>query len=215
MSDEQSRGEVLLRNRSLLVMHSTRTAAHELNNVFQMIGGSAELLLANPALPAALVPRVDSVVRHVRRGEAIVRAVADLARPEGAGPALVDMGEVAHHALDMRRFEHRRAGLSVTAELQSGALVRIDRRDLVQIVLNALLCAEQAISGQAGGTITLSIAVSTDNVRLSVEDNGEAAASDSCDLEAAGILAAAAGGSLQRSGVRTELTLPAGRPGGA
>jgi hypothetical protein len=81
MSDVSGRDELLVANRALLVLHSSRTAAHELNNVFQMIGGAAELLLANPALAQTLIPRAESLVRS----EAIVRSVADLARPEGPG----------------------------------------------------------------------------------------------------------------------------------
>ena len=212
MPEENTRDQALLANRALLVLHSTRTAAHELNNVFQMIGGAAELLLANPALAPALSPRVDGLVRHVRRGEAIVRSIADLARPEGPGSAVLDLAELTNQALDMRRFEHRRAGLAVSAELQPGVLVRADSRDLVQMLLNAILCAERAIGGRADGAITISIGRQADSVEMVIVDNGIESVPAACDLHAARLLAEASGGGLERSGNRTRLWLPAGRP---
>lgn len=211
MPDETTRDQALLANRALLVLHSSRTAAHELNNVFQMIGGAAELLLANPALAPALSPRVDGLVRHVRRGEAIVRSVADLARAERPGPAMLDFAELTTQALDMRRFEHRRAGLAVSAELQPGILVRADARDLVQILLNAILCAECAVDGRADGAIRISIERQADRVEMVLVDNGIESVPAAFDLHAARLLADAAGGGLERSGNRTLLWLPAVR----
>jgi nitrogen fixation/metabolism regulation signal transduction histidine kinase len=212
MSDEKSRDDLLLANRALLVLHSTRTAAHELNNVFQMIGGSAELLVANPALAPALVPRLDTVVRHVRRGEAIVRAVADLARPEGPGPTVLDLAEIVNHTLDMRRFEHRRGGVAVTTELEAGVLARADARDLVQVLLNAVLCAERDVAGRPDAAITVTLARRGDTADVTVADNGESVHGEPFDLTAATLLAASAGGSLERVGHRSQLRLKVAGP---
>lgn len=212
MSDQSTRDEVLLANRALLVLHSSRSAAHELNNVFQMIGGAAELLLANAALAPSLIPRVESVMRHGRRGEAIVRSLADLARPEGPGPSVLDLADCSHQALEMRRFEHRRAGITVAADLQPGITVRGDARDLVQILLNVILCAEHAVDGGDGDpAITLSFEPQGENVDLVVANNGTGDGAAAFDLRAARLLAESAGGRLDRVGNVTRLRLPVGR----
>jgi signal transduction histidine kinase len=208
MSDAARRDELLLANRALLVLHSSRTAAHELNNVFQMIGGAAELLLANPALAPALVPRAESLVRHVRRGEAIVRSMAELARPEGPGPSTVDLASLTTQALDMRRFEHRRAGIAVVAEMGPGILVQADPRDLVQILLNMILCAEAAVAKRPDGTIAVTIERQRGDADVVVVDNGAAVPVLTFDLAAARALAETAGGSVERSDNRTRLRLP-------
>lgn len=208
MSDESTRDEVLLANRALLVLHSSRTAAHELNNVFQMIGGAAELLLANPSLPPALVARVEGLVRHVRRGEAIVRGISDLARPEGPGPTTVDLAEVINQALEMRRFEHRRAGLTVNAELSDGILVRADARDLMQILLNAIIGAERAVAGRPDGAVSVTTERAGADAVAAVVHNGADVQMPAADLAAARLLAEAAGGSLERTNNRTRLLLP-------
>ena len=66
---------LLLLNRATLVTHTVRTAVHELNNVLQMIGGSAELI-ASAGVPAAASARLETILKQVMRGHVILQSVA-------------------------------------------------------------------------------------------------------------------------------------------
>ncbi len=172
---------LLLLNRATLVAHSVRSAVHELNNVLQMISGSAEML-ASAGIPAAASARIEAILRQTGRGHAILQAVGDLARADGASsqpashanPQPVDVAAVADRALELRRYDHRRA--AITSTLERGASgpfrVRIDAQQLLQAILNLLLNAEQALSGTRNGAIQISFRTDDRHVEVTVSDNG-------------------------------------------
>jgi signal transduction histidine kinase len=169
---------LLLLNRATLVAHSVRSAVHELNNVLQMISGSAEML-ASVGIPAAASARIEAILRQTGRGHAILQAVGDLARADGASsqpanPQPVDVATVADRALELRRYDHRRA--AITSTLERGASgpfrVRIDAQQLLQAILNLLLNAEQALSGARNGAIQISFRTDDHHVEVTVSDNG-------------------------------------------
>ena len=95
---------LLLLNRATLVTHAVRTAVHELNNVLQMIGGSAELLA--PTVPAAASARIETIIKQALRGHAILQSVDDLARRDRPTAEAADVAAVADLALQLRRYEH-------------------------------------------------------------------------------------------------------------
>lgn len=173
LSDET----ILLLNRAMLVLHCVGPSAHELNNVFQMISGSAELLQANPLLVPELKPRLDVLRRQSSRGEGIVRELASLARGDASAPQPVDLVKAVDRALDLRRFEHRRRGIAVSLNERSlGPFrVRANPESLQQLLLSLLLNAEQALDGSTGGGIGIEISGTTAGVDLFVTDNGNGA----------------------------------------
>lgn len=184
-TDSRGRGEdpsapalsaelILLLNRAMLVMHSMRTAAHELNNVFQMIGGSAELLDGHPALAPALKPRVEAILRQSGRGEALVRRVADLARRVTPGAQPVDLLQAVEGALEARRFEHGRSRIaaSVTARAGTPWVVYADPQDVQQIVLSLIVNAEQALADRPDGSVAIELSREGETLVLTVADNG-------------------------------------------
>lgn len=213
MPDEERRDDLLLANRAMLVLHGVRTAAHELNNVFQMITGAAELMLANPALPPAMRPRVESLLRQAGRGEGVVRPLADLARADGPDPAALDVTEALSRVIEMRRFEHRRSGISVTVHGGSGVMVRAGARDLAQILLNVLMAAEAAVTGREAAEVVLT--VSRDDSEALVAVSGDAAALPEADphhkRDAAAILVERLGGTLEWRPQAITVRLPAAR----
>jgi signal transduction histidine kinase len=165
---------LLLLNRATLVTHAVRTAVHELNNVLQMISGSAELLADNPGLPSNANPRVDAILRQAARGHAILESVTALARHQSPGVQTTDLHGAAERALASRRYEHTRAGITASLERlgEGDVRVRIDPVHLQQILLNLLVNAEQALSGVAGPSIRTTIGRTGDAVTLEIADNG-------------------------------------------
>ncbi len=139
-----------------------RTAVHELNNVLQMIAGSAELL-GSAALPATASARVETILKQVEpRSLILVQSVGELARVAPPAARTLDLGSLCDQALPLRRYEHKRAAITATlARPPAGtALVRADGSQILQAILNLIVNAEQSLASVPNGAIT--IAVSAD-----------------------------------------------------
>jgi two-component system NtrC family sensor kinase len=164
---------LLLLNRATLVTHSVRGAIHELNNILQMISGYAEML-GSSDIPPVATGRVDGIIKQTVRGHAILQAVGDLARADRVSLQATDVGTVAERALEMRRYEHKRA--SIDSALERGGLgparVHIDAQQLLQAILNLIVNAEQALAGTRNGAIRVSVDADDRQVKVIVADNG-------------------------------------------
>jgi C4-dicarboxylate-specific signal transduction histidine kinase len=164
---------LLLLNRATLVAHTVRSAVHELNNVLQMIGGSAEML-ASAGVPAAASVRIDAILRHTGRGHAILQSLGDLARRDAPSAQGTDVATVADRALQLRRYEHTRAAIAATLDRRATAPIhaRIDPQQLLQAILNLVVNAEQALAGVRNGAIQISLRSDDRLVEVTVADNG-------------------------------------------
>jgi signal transduction histidine kinase len=164
---------LLLLNRATLVAHSVRGTVHELNNIFQMISGSAELL-SSVGVPAAATARVESILKQAERGRELLQAMGDLARRDRPTSEVSDVAVVADHVLQLRRYEHRRAAIGATLQRPATGpiLARIDPQQLVQAILNLVVNAEQALSGTAKGVIQIALWTDGTRVEVTVADNG-------------------------------------------
>jgi len=218
---------LVLLNRATLVQHTVRTAVHELNNVLQMIGGSAELLGA-AALPPAAAARAETILKQSTRGHLLLQSVSELARVAAPAVRTIDVASLCDQALQLRRYEHKRASIAAVLERPAvaAALVRADPSLLLQAVLNLILNAEQSLAGAAPPkTITVSVGSAGAQVALIVSDSGTGpdngtglfdafvttgAHSAGLGLTASRLIARQAGGDLQwLAGSRFQLTLPA------
>ena len=222
---------LLLLNRATLVTHAVRTAVHELNNVLQMIGGSAELLASS--VPAAASARVETIIKQALRGHAILQSVDDLARRDRPTAEAADVAGVADLALQLRRYEHRRSAIGATLHRPAGPMrARIDPQQLLQAILNLIVNAEQSLGPGRDGSIQISLWSDEDHVDVTVADNGPGLDGDldlvapfvttrgpsaaGLGLAASRLIARRAGGSLEaiagNGGARWRLRLPVAAP---
>jgi len=217
---------LVLLNPATLVQHTVRTAVHELNNVLQMIAGSAELLGAAAVPPAAA--RVETILKHANRGHLLLQSVSELARLTPPAVRTIDVASLCDQALQLRRYEHKRAAITAVVErlADGAALARADAPAILQAILNLIVNAEQSLAGAAGAkTITVSVGLTGDQVAVVVSDSGAGPGSDpgifeafvttrdrsaGLGLTAARLIARQAGGDLQwLDGTGFQLTLPA------
>jgi two-component system C4-dicarboxylate transport sensor histidine kinase DctB len=225
---------LLLLNRATLVAHAVRGAVHELNNVLQMIGGSAEMLAA-AGVPAAATPRIDAILRQTARGHGVLQALGEFGRGQPATAQLADVSAAVDRALQLRRYEHTRAGIAVTRETRGSGpqRVRIDFQQLVQAILNLVLNAEQAVAGIRGPAIGIGVTPGAEAVEIVVADNGpgmgsgadvtrafvttRGGAAAGLGLTATQVIAGRWGGALEAidapEGARWRLRLPAAAAG--
>jgi C4-dicarboxylate-specific signal transduction histidine kinase len=86
---------------------------------------------------------------------------------------LVDINRLVEHALQFRRYYLSRARIDVSVvPLDPPSLVRADGSDLLQIMLNLLINAEQAVQGQPSARIELLATRAGHDIELTVSDNG-------------------------------------------
>lgn len=164
---------LVLLNRATLVMHTVRTAIHEVNNVLQMISSSAEMLSGSPDSPSQTAARVDTILQSTLRGHAILQNVSDLARRDRSGERALDVPRLAEQALAMRRYEHNRSGITARLEQRAhrSVRVRMDPQHLLQILLNLVINAEQAVAGRPTRELRVAI-TANDEVEICVSDSG-------------------------------------------
>lgn len=174
-----SEDALLLLNRATVVMHSVRALAHELNNILQMISGSAELLELSPDVPASMRPRLQAIANQTSRGCDLVSAVADLARAMPPRGHTVDVRRAIDRVVQLRKFEQSRAavGLAVTVPPEP-LLLRVDAPDLQLMLLNLVINAEQAMTGAGSKVVTVTAVRVGDACQITVGDAGQGTLGD-------------------------------------
>jgi signal transduction histidine kinase len=131
---------------------ASQSIAHDLRNVFTVINGCVAELTEEMRGRQAIV-RVLEVSGATDRGMAIVSDLLLSARQRPEQRGSVDLGDVTKHLEPLLR---RLAGRQVTLRLECTATpvrARIDRTSLLQILMNLVANATEAISG--AGTITV------------------------------------------------------------
>ncbi len=114
--------------------------------------------------------------------------LASTARPTAPGVPAVDVRAAIEQVLEMRRYEHTRAGYDVA--LAAGGLAgmriaRVEPNDFREMVLSLLLNAEQALAGRPGGAITARLEQDGEAVVVVIQDNGPGLPPDLADPFAA------------------------------
>jgi signal transduction histidine kinase len=145
--------------------------AHELNNSLQVVSGLVELL-ADADVPPDVAARIRKIGGQADKASSTVRQVLGYTR-EGA-PELKrqDVGAAVDRTVALRRYNLGRAGISVTSQVAPGLSVRADERGLLQLLLNLVLNAEDALSAQPRKDLHISAEAVDGNVRIAVSDTG-------------------------------------------
>jgi signal transduction histidine kinase len=154
--------------------------AHEVN---QPIAGTLANAQAALRFLGAETPDLDEVrkaldriVRDSVRAGAVVGRIRDLIKKAPAREDRVDMNAAIREVIELTRSEATKNGVLVRTELaESLPLVRGDRVELQQVILNLVLNAGEAMSALAEGPRELQIATSrtgSDRVLVAVRDTG-------------------------------------------
>ena len=108
-------------------------------------------------------------VERIRR---IVDGMRELSSDERVGSAPVDLNDVAREALRLAQLGAEGLGPTIGLALDELPFVRGNADRLVQIVLNLVVNARQALEGRAGAHIQLATRARGGDVELEVRDNG-------------------------------------------
>lgn len=160
--------------------------AHDFNNLLTGIKGHTELLLQELAGPDPRREDVEEIGRAVDRAARLTRQLLVLSRRQVLQPQLLDLG---HVLIDMERLLRRLIGedIELVTDLeQMPGLIRADRSQIEQVVLNLVINARDAMP--RGGRLSIEtrkVALDTEHarrvggelspgayVRLAVKDTG-------------------------------------------
>jgi len=163
-------------NRLALIATQLSNVIHEVNNILQIIGGNAELLLMGGLAPPA-AERARAITDQTGRAAALVADLLAFSRDASTTVERVDMKAIADRALRLRRVSLSRRRIEATIEADGEYAVAGNRPQLLQALLIVLINAEQALAG-AAGRIAVRLVAEGDDVQVIVSDTGcmEAAA---------------------------------------
>jgi signal transduction histidine kinase len=166
--------DLLTLNRAATVARLLSSLIHEVNNALQIIGGNTELLRGMPDLPEPVATGLRRIAAQNNRTATTVLELQMFARPSAAAESRTSLLEIAKQSMALRSFAIGRARLSIALDAPSTGRVFVlgNAGNLQLAVLNLIVNAEQALAGQKGGAIRVSVTESPGFVGLSVSDNG-------------------------------------------
>ncbi len=176
VDDLKATQEELVRGETLRAIGQLASGmAHHLNNLFAVILGRSEMLLAS-AEGAAARRSLDIIRRSAQDGADVTRRVQRFSRLHPLSePVAVDLNQLALHALELTRGrwqDETQPGrrIDVTVETGSVPLVVGEPAPLREALMNLVVNAMDAMPD--GGQITVRTWVDGSRVRCAVTDTG-------------------------------------------
>jgi PAS domain S-box-containing protein len=147
--------------------------AHELNNPLTSILGVSELLQDSQTTEAAR-KQIAILQQQARRAAEIVHNLTYFATPPTPGKTRVSLGEIVERTLNLHSYSLRKNNITVDFIREAGLpYVQGDPHQLMQIFLNLILNAEQAIrEARDKGTLRIRMGATGQSVWASFLDDG-------------------------------------------
>jgi C4-dicarboxylate-specific signal transduction histidine kinase len=161
-------------NRMTTVGHVLPAVAHELNNALQVIGGLVELLGMKGELPPDVRDKVQKIGAQSNRSAGMMREFVAFARRDETSTR-IDVQRAIEHALTLRRYHLSRARIDVHVDAPPEPLtIRADSHAVLQVLLNLIINAEEALHAMPQGQRELRFSVSADGdtVACIIRDSG-------------------------------------------
>jgi len=148
--------------------------AHEINNPLTSILGFSEILLARSELVPSLRPQVQTIRDESLRLKNVVANLSSFARRAPQRLKKTDLRTVLDRLLELRHYQLRANNIEVSYERPTRPVwVRGDPDQLLQVVLNLVLNAEQAVMAyREHGNIRLACGCQDGSAWMSVRDDG-------------------------------------------
>jgi signal transduction histidine kinase len=151
--------------------------AHELNNSLQVVSGLVELLGDRDDVPTDVQARIGKIGAQADKATQAIRQVLTYTREVGPETGAVDLAALADKAVSLRRYNLGRAGVVVsTVPSPSAIAVPGDDRAMLQVLLNLILNAEEALLQQPARELRITVEAREGLARVQVHDTGHGVA---------------------------------------
>ena len=160
-------------NRHALLARLMSATVHDVNNLLQVVSGSAEVLAMDPT-PEAVTRRTTSIVAQAGQATAALQALAAFARDPGSPGGHRDRVRpraVADQAVALHLDALRKARIAVTVEGDEVDCAG-SAEGVLQVLLNLIVNAEQALADRAGAALAVRVSATAEAVSVAVADNG-------------------------------------------
>ncbi|GEM_PF-602471 len=156
--------------------------AHNFNNLLQIVLGNASLaqLQLQSGDFSNMGHQLEEIIESSRFGAEVVRRLNSFAGGDTdtkvGEPEVFDLSDVVGQSVEMTTAwwktnpEKRGVSVNLNKDLEDDCLVRGDRNQLFQVLVNLIKNAAEAVSG--GGIITVATSVEDDRVILTIRDTG-------------------------------------------
>jgi len=145
--------------------------AHELNNPLTSILGMADLL--QDTAGEATRKQLTTLQQEARRAAEVVQNLLYFSRPPAPGRNPIDPGELIERTLHLHTYSLRKNNITVDFLREPVRLVSGDAHQLMQIFLNLVRNAEQAIrETRDRGTLRVRCSNSNQTVSITFQDDG-------------------------------------------
>jgi PAS domain S-box-containing protein len=173
-STELRKNQEQLEHSHLLASLGEMTAgiAHEVNNPLGSILLYSELLLASDVPPQT---KKDLKVIHdeAKRATKIMTDLLIYGRRTKPQVRRVNLNTIVRKVLEMRGYQHKVQNIQVTTQLTENPLyVKGDSPQLMQVFMNIILNAEDALREHKGGLIIVTTQAGSRWAKLTVADDG-------------------------------------------
>ena len=147
--------------------------AHEINNPLTSVLGFSQLLMAED-LPTEVRSDLQIVFSNAQRAAKIVQNLLSFATKREFRKQYVNLTSILERALDIKSYDLTTSNIRVTQELSPHLPpTMVDEHQLVQVILNLLTNAEQAIRvSNRKGQIRVRATSTESLIRISIIDDG-------------------------------------------
>lgn len=181
------RGELWHADRVAQTGALSASLAHELNQPLaaMLSNAQAALRLLSGARPdlGEIRQILEDIASDDRRASRVIASLRALVKQQASERALIDVAEALSEVLHLLRSELRGRQIAVTTDFEPGCAVVADKVQIQQVVLNLVMNAVEAMSGESPGDRRLHIRCLRSGavVRVAVKDSGRGLAPGEVD----------------------------------
>ncbi|MEE9315584.1 MAG: PAS domain S-box protein, partial [bacterium] len=171
---ERKEIEQQLRQSQVLASLGQMTAgiAHEVNNPLSSIMLYSELLMAGD-IPKHTGKDLRIIHNEAKRASRIMTDLLTYGRKVEPKVHRVDLHRILKKVSSMRQYREKVQNIKLINNLLEGPLyVNGDHNQLMQVFMNLVLNAEEALSKSSGGHITVTTKIDRKRAKVSIADNG-------------------------------------------